>query len=131
VRRPPIPIKPSYKSSNFSMAISVKPNIIAHLYQPPLTPARFGIPKARELRFVAGHAAIYDWELGMSAAIKITCTDHTSEAPGTLAANSRDAAQSRRLLAIAQVLDGVSRLDAARLRGMDRQTLRDWVLRYN
>lgn len=67
----------------------------------------------------------------MSAAIKITRTDHTSEALRGFAANSRDAAQSRRLLAIALVLDGVSRLEAARLCGMDRQTLRDWVLRYN
>jgi transposase len=35
------------------------------------------------------------------------------------------------LLAIALVLDGHSREDAARQAGMDRQTLRDWVLRYN
>jgi transposase len=47
------------------------------------------------------------------------------------AARSRDAAQSRRLLAIAMVLDGSSREDAARQAGMDRQTLRDWVHRYN
>ncbi|MEJ0049462.1 MAG: IS630 family transposase [Rhodospirillales bacterium] len=39
--------------------------------------------------------------------------------------------QSRRLLAIAMVLDGSSREDAARQAGMDRQTLRDWVHRYN
>src|SRR5271166_2542402 len=31
----------------------------------------------------------------------------------------------------AQVLEGASRLDAARRTGMDRQTLRDWVHRYN
>lgn len=67
----------------------------------------------------------------MSAAIKITRTDHTPEALRELAAKSRDAAQSRRLLAIAQVVEGVSRLEAARRSGMDRQTLRDWVLRYN
>jgi transposase len=67
----------------------------------------------------------------MSAAIKITRTDHTPEALRGLAAKSRDAAQSRRLLAIAQVIEGVSRLEAARRSGMDRQTLRDWVLRYN
>jgi len=34
-------------------------------------------------------------------------------------------------LAIANALDGMSRADAARSAGMDRQTLRDWVLRYN
>ncbi len=38
---------------------------------------------------------------------------------------------ARRILAIANALDGMSREDAARSAGMDRQTLRDWVLRYN
>ena len=42
-----------------------------------------------------------------------------------------DAAQARRLLAIAAVYDGMSRADAARIGGMDRQTLRDWVHRFN
>jgi transposase len=35
------------------------------------------------------------------------------------------------LLALAAVLDGSSRAEAARHAGMDRQTLRDWVHRYN
>jgi len=48
-----------------------------------------------------------------------------------LAVKTRDVAQSRRLLAIAMVLDGDSREDAARQAGMDRQTLRDWVHRFN
>ena len=43
----------------------------------------------------------------------------------------KDAAQARRLLAIAAVLDGASRTEAARIGGMDRQTLRDWVIRFN
>ena len=42
-----------------------------------------------------------------------------------------DPTQARRLLAIALVFDGWSRTDAARAAGMDRQTLRDWVHRYN
>ena len=42
-----------------------------------------------------------------------------------------DARVARRILAIANALDGMSRADAARSAGMDRQTLRDWVLRYN
>ena len=37
----------------------------------------------------------------------------------------------RRLLAIALVLEGYPREVAAQLNGMDRQTLHDWVLRYN
>jgi transposase len=37
----------------------------------------------------------------------------------------------RRMLALALVLEGQSRTEAARSCGMDRQTLRDWVHRYN
>ncbi len=47
------------------------------------------------------------------------------------ASRSRDASASRRMLALALVLEGSRRLDAARTCGMDRQTLRDWVHRYN
>src|SRR5436309_7313358 len=43
----------------------------------------------------------------------------------------RDGAASRRMLALALVLEGASREEAARAAGMDRQTLRDWVHRYN
>ena len=49
-----------------------------------------------------------------------------------LAAKSRDAGQARRLLAIASALEGeVSRAEAAAGGGMDRQILRDWIIRYN
>jgi len=43
----------------------------------------------------------------------------------------RDTAAARRMLALALVLEGASREEAARAAGMDRQTLRDWVHRYN
>lgn len=42
-----------------------------------------------------------------------------------------DAAQVRRLLAIAAAYDGMKRGEAAEVGGMDRQTLRDWVHRFN
>src|SRR5215208_7012327 len=48
-----------------------------------------------------------------------------------LAATSKDANQSRRLLSISAALDGMSRAEAAKIGGMDRQTLRDWVHRFN
>ena len=48
-----------------------------------------------------------------------------------LAAKSKDARQARRLLALAAVYDGMDREQAARVGGMDRQTLRDWVHRFN
>jgi transposase len=67
----------------------------------------------------------------MTAPVRIKRMDHTSAELRELAVRSRDAAQSRRLLAIALVLDGSSRENAARQTGMDRQTLRDWVHRYN
>ena len=47
------------------------------------------------------------------------------------AARGRDADAARRMLAIALVLDGHSREAAAEACGMDRQTLRDWVHRFN
>jgi transposase len=43
----------------------------------------------------------------------------------------RNADQARRLLSIAAVVDGASRAAAAKIGGMDRQTLRDWVHRFN
>jgi len=48
-----------------------------------------------------------------------------------VAKQAKDAARARRLLAIAAVLDGASRTAAATIGGMDRQTLRDWVIRFN
>jgi transposase len=42
-----------------------------------------------------------------------------------------DARAARRMLAIANALAGMSREAAAKAAGMDRQTLRDWVIRYN
>jgi transposase len=70
-------------------------------------------------------------EVSVAAAVEITRMDHTAAELRVRAARSRDSAQSRRLLAIAMVLEGASREDAARQAGMDRQTLRDWVHRYN
>jgi transposase len=48
-----------------------------------------------------------------------------------LAKAGEDARVARRLLAIANALDGMDRKAAAEAAGMDRQTLRDWVIRYN
>ena len=48
-----------------------------------------------------------------------------------LARRERDGRVSARLLALANALDGMSRGAAARAAGMDRQTLRDWVVRFN
>src|SRR5512132_4603629 len=58
-------------------------------------------------------------------------TDYTAGQVRRIAQRARDAAQARRLLAIAAVLDGASREEAAKIGGRDRQTLRDWVIRFN
>jgi hypothetical protein len=57
--------------------------------------------------------------------------DYSSRELRRLATRVKDAAQARRLLAIAAVLTGSSREEAAEIGGMDRQTLRDWVIRFN
>lgn len=57
--------------------------------------------------------------------------DYDAASLRALARRSRDVRQTRRLLALAAVYDGMSRADAARVGGMDRQTLRDWAHRFN
>lgn len=58
-------------------------------------------------------------------------TDYSSSELRRLASKSKDANQSRRLLSLAAALDGKNRAEAATIGGMDRQTLRDWVHRFN
>ena len=57
--------------------------------------------------------------------------DRTPAVLRKLAKGETEVRVARRILAIANALDGMSRDDAARSAGMDRQTLRDWVIRYN
>ena len=67
----------------------------------------------------------------MSAAVKITRTDQTANELRRLASKELDGGCVRRLLGIALILEGQTRETAAREAGMERQTLRDWVHRYN
>jgi transposase len=48
-----------------------------------------------------------------------------------LAKRSVDAAQTRRLLALAAIYEGGSRTEAAKIGGVGLQTVRDWVLAFN
>lgn len=57
--------------------------------------------------------------------------DFDAEGLRRLARQSKHAAQARRLLALALIYDGGSRLDAARLGNVTRQIVRDWVMRFN
>src|SRR5215469_5345662 len=63
--------------------------------------------------------------------IAITRTEFPAAELRRKASRVRDASQARRLLALALILEGASRNEAARLAGMDRQSLCDWVHRYN
>lgn len=66
----------------------------------------------------------------MGAAIPLR-TDFTAVELRALAKRSEDSSQVRRLLALAAVLEGMSRETAAAIGAMDRQTLRDWAHRFN
>jgi transposase len=67
----------------------------------------------------------------VSMAVSITRTDLSTRELRVAAAKAKDAKAARRMLAIGLVLEGVDRKTAAESCGMDRQTLRDWVHRYN
>src|SRR5450756_2758869 len=67
----------------------------------------------------------------MGAAVAIGRLDMTASALRAAASREKDGAAARRILALALVLDGADRKTAAETCGMDRQTLRDWVHRYN
>src|SRR3954465_3676939 len=63
--------------------------------------------------------------------VAITRLDLSAADLRQVAARTQDAKVARRMLAIALVLEGCSRAEAAETCAMDRQTLRDWVYRYN
>ena len=67
----------------------------------------------------------------MAAAIALR-DDFDGPALRRLAKGTKDAAQARRLLALAEIRDGGTRADAARVGGVGLQEpVRDWVLRFN
>jgi transposase len=67
----------------------------------------------------------------MMVAVAITRLELSPAQLRAHAAAHADADAARRGLAIALLLEGSSRAEAARICAMDRQTLRDWVHRYN
>jgi transposase len=66
----------------------------------------------------------------MGKALKIR-DDLSAEALRQAARRERDGRAAARMYAIANALEGMTRAEAARLAGMERQALRDAVLRYN
>jgi transposase len=67
----------------------------------------------------------------MVLGIVITPLDLSADEFRREAGKTKDAKQARRMLALALVLEGKSREEAATMAGMTRQTLCDWVHRYN
>src|SRR5260221_11381917 len=67
----------------------------------------------------------------MRAGIAITRLDLTASGLRAAARRAKNVSAARRMLCLAMVLDGSDRKTAAEACGMDRQTLRDWVHRYN
>jgi transposase len=57
--------------------------------------------------------------------------DFSATALRALARQTKNAAQARRLLALAAIYDGASRTEAAKIGGVTLQSVRDWVLRFN
>lgn len=67
----------------------------------------------------------------MGKAIAITRLELAAADLRAAATRTRSASAARRMLCLAMVLEGCDRTTAAEACGMDRQTLRDWVHRYN
>src|SRR3954469_19711181 len=63
----------------------------------------------------------------MASAVDLRA-DYSATELRRLAATTKNANQSRRLLSLAAVVDGMNRTEAARIGGVDRQTLRDEAL---
>ncbi len=66
----------------------------------------------------------------MCAAVRLR-EDYSAEDLRALGRRSVDAKQTRRLLSLAEIYDGGTRGDAARIGGVGLQVVRDWVLRFN
>ena len=58
-------------------------------------------------------------------------SDYTSAELRRISRRCDDADQVRRLMALAVILDGGSRSEAAKVAGVTLQIVRDWVLRFN
>ena len=67
----------------------------------------------------------------MTAPVEIDRSKHTPDALESMSRECKDDRFARRLRGIAMILRGASRGDVARAQGVDTQTVRDWVIRFN
>ena len=84
-----------------------------------------GIPKVGQIVI---HLLAKEFAMGSPVTLR---TDYDAKTLRQLAKGSRDTRQARRLLSLAAIYDGMNRTEAAHVGAMDRQTLRDWVHRFN
>ena len=66
----------------------------------------------------------------MTAAVGLR-RDFDGAALRRLARGSKDSGQARRLLALAAIYDGATRMEAAQIGGVTAQIVRDWVIKFN
>ena len=83
----------------------------------------FGVAKL--LHIWTSGCILLKWERILGGAVKIECEDMSAQELRQRAGRVKDVRVSRRLLAIALVLEGTSRKVAAESCGIDRQRLRD------
>src|ERR1700691_5628697 len=81
-------------------------------------------------RIAAGLIQVGAEDRAMASAVRLR-EDYSAAELRALARRAKNVNQSRRLLSLAAVRDGMDRGSAAKIGGMDRQTLRDWVHRFN
>src|SRR5260370_41391622 len=84
----------------------------------------------RQVRFSVAARPLATEDI-MGRQIEVTRLDLSAAKLRRVASRSQDGRVACRILAIAHVLEGSSRADAAGACGMGRQTLRDWGHRYN
>src|ERR671913_1452299 len=100
---------------------------IRALYQVAVWLTHEGFP---EWAWVWFRVAITCPEVAMAMAVPLR-SDFDAAPLRALAKRSRDADQTRRLLALAAIYDGASRTEAAQIGCVTLQIVRDWVLRFN
>jgi hypothetical protein len=98
---------------------------ISPLYQPALSTTPGSMRIGGSLNQCGGSG-------GSAVSIPIPLrSDFEAATVRRIAKATKNAAQGRRLLALAEIYDGGTRTDAARIGGVGLQTLRDWVLAFN
>src|ERR1700733_13206755 len=122
--RAPPPRRSSDGRSGARGDCPIRSRSMAIIPKAPLTDSRRGFPRGEICdSFGAGDSR-------HASAVRLR-EDYSAEELRTLARRSKDVSQSRRLLSLAAVRDRMDRGSAAKIGGMDRQTLRDWVHRFN